>query len=211
MGILIKTKTLEKRPILNKQISVEDFREFYWLKEELQTFCKQEKLKRTGSKIEIANRIEYYLKTGKAPEAANKRVKKISKFDWNTEQLELTTIITDSYKNSENVRQFFSKEIGKSFKFNVKFMNWMKSNNGKTLEDAIAEWKNIDKAKKTNKSPKDIAPQFEYNRYLRDFLADNPNRNRQEGIELWKLKKSIRGNNVYEKSDFKLLKNEKNT
>ena len=204
MCIFIKKIILEKRPILNKQTSVTDFREFYWLKAELQEFCKKEKLKRTGSKIEISNRIEFYLKTGKAPNRENKRAKKISKFDWNTEKLELETIITDSYKNSENVRIFFNKHIGKSFKFNVKFMNWMKSNNGKTLDDAIVEWKRIDTEKKANKQPKDIAPQFEYNRYLRDFLVDNPGKSRKEGIELWKLKKSIRGNNQYEKSDFKL-------
>ncbi|MGL5913858.1 MAG: DUF6434 domain-containing protein [Bacteroidales bacterium] len=55
-----------------------------------------------------------------------------SNFDWNVERLTLETIITDNYKNPENVRAFLTTEIGKHFKFNVLFMNWMKQNNGKT-------------------------------------------------------------------------------
>jgi len=56
---------MEKRPELNLSISPKDFQDFYWLKKELVNFCRKEGLKTTGSKIEIAERIENYLKTGK--------------------------------------------------------------------------------------------------------------------------------------------------
>ncbi len=85
------------------------------------------------------------------------------------------------------------------------FMNWMKANAGKTLGDAIEEWKRLEAEKKANTKPKDIAPQFEYNRYLRDFLADNPHADRALGIKLWKIKRNRRGDNVYRPSDLKLL------
>ena len=52
---------MEKRPCLNKNITIEDFRDFYWLKEELIQFCRSEGLCSQGGKIEIANRIETYL------------------------------------------------------------------------------------------------------------------------------------------------------
>lgn len=195
---------MDKRPPLNKKISVKDFRDFYWLKEELIAFCKTTALKRTGSKIELANRIEHYLKTGEKETSKPKQLKQ-SKFDWNIELLSLQTVITDNYKNTENVRQFFINEIGTSFKFNVVFMNWMKNNTGKTLQEAVHAWEKIRHEKKSNKRPKNIAPQFEYNTYLRDFLADNPDKNRSIGITLWKIKKSMRGDNVYDKSDLKLL------
>jgi len=196
---------MEKRPTLDKKITVNDFKDFYWLKKELVEFCKVEGLKRTGGKIEIAKRIEHYLSTRKK-QVEQKIIKtKQSKFDWNTESLTLKTVISDSYKNTENVRNFFEKQIGKKFKFNVKFMNWMKSNEGKTLNEAIVEWKRIEIEKKTNQQPKDIDPQFEYNRYLRDFLLDNPDKSRKTGIELWKIKRSMRGDNVYRKSDLAFL------
>lgn len=200
---------MNKRPVLKKHLSVNDFRAFYWLKNELILFCQQEGLSRTGSKIELANRIAYFLETGAKPppqrkeKPASTSIK--SKFNWNTDLLTLNTIITDNYKNTENVRVFFATQLGKRFKFNVRFMNWMKSNEGKTLGDAVAAWQQITAQKKQDKSPKDIAPQFEYNRYLRDFLADNPAKDRAIGIALWKIKKSMRGDNVYTPSDLNFL------
>ena len=84
----------------------------------------------------------------------------------------------------------------------------MTSNVGKTLEDAILEWEKIKLGSKNNIEPKEIAPQFEYNRYIRDFLKDNPEENRSVAIKYWKVKKSLRGNNIYKKSD---LLHENNT
>jgi len=55
-----------------------------------------------------------------------------------------------------------------------------------------------------NKDPnfvKEIAPQFEYNTYIRDFLKDNPNKSKKEAIENWKIKRAKRGNNKYSKQD----------
>lgn len=197
---------METRPPLSREISAKDFKDFYWLKKELQEFCKKEGLRQSGSKVEIANRILHYLTTGKSPQVVNKKLAKRSTFDWSTGALSPSTIITDNYKNSENVRSFFTEQIGKPFKFNVKFMNWMKANQGKTLGDAIVAWRKIKQEKKARIAPKEIAPQFEYNRYLRDFLADNPGKSRKEGIELWKIKRSLRGPNEYEQSDLNLLK-----
>ncbi|WP_044213073.1 DUF6434 domain-containing protein [Flammeovirga sp. OC4] len=198
---------MDKRPILNKDISKNDFQEFYWLKEELVDFCRSEGLLTTGGKIEISGRIEKYIKTGeKHLKSSPNKVKVESKFDWNNEKLTLETKITDNYKNTENVREFFKNEIGSQFKFNVRFMNWMKSNAGKTLADSISEWKKIKTESKSNQKAKEIAPQFEYNKYLRDFLADNPTLNRDLGIKLWKLKKTMRGSNKYEREDLEFLK-----
>ncbi|MEG0473334.1 MAG: SAP domain-containing protein, partial [Solibacillus sp.] len=52
------------RPNLTKDINVESFKDFYWLKEELQSFCRENGLSATGSKIEISDRIETFLQTG---------------------------------------------------------------------------------------------------------------------------------------------------
>jgi len=195
----------DKRPQLNKTISVNDFKEFYWLKKELVQFCRSEGLAKQGSKVELSTRIEFFLKTGNKDLNLAKGIKPISKFNWSTEKLGLKTIITDTYKNTENVREFFEEQLGPSFKFNVKFMKWMKEHVGQTLEDAIKEWKRLKLMTKSNSVPKEIAPQFEYNRYIRDFLKDNPDKKRQTAIQFWKIKRSKRGDNVYRKSDLDLL------
>ena len=190
---------MNDRPKLSKIISINDFKDFYWLKEELVDFCRRENLPTVGGKIEITRRIEEYLISGKRISSL-KQEKAKSTFDWTKEVLSLNTIITDSYKNSENVRAFFIKYIGEHFKFNVRFMNWMKISCGKTLKDAIEQWTLIYSDRNTNKSPKIIAPQFEYNTYIRDFLKDN-HTTREVAIKYWNVKKKLRGDNIYKRSD----------
>lgn len=197
---------MTQRPKLTKRIAVEDFRSFYWFKSELIEFCRNQGLSSQGGKLDIATRIELFLSTGTIEPQANKQ-QKVSNFDWNTETLSLDTIITDSYKNTQNVRDFFTRNIGPGFKFNVSFMDWMKSNTGKTLQDAIDEYDNILSRNKTRSTPKEIAPQFEYNRYIRDFMKDNPDASRNEAIKHWHAKKKKRGDNRYNRSDLKSGKN----
>ena len=83
-------------------------------------------------------------------------------------------------------------------------MNWMKQNSGQTLAAAVQEWHKI-KSDKKNKSRKAIAPQFEYNRYIRDFLEDNPDKTKEMAIRCWKIKRSMRGDNKYSKADLDFL------
>ena len=64
---------MDKRPVLNNKISVNDFKDFYWLKSELMNFCQEIGISSSGGKIEIANRITEYLETGKAPKTKTKK------------------------------------------------------------------------------------------------------------------------------------------
>lgn len=193
------------RPPLNKNISLDDFSNYYWLKEELVSLCKQLGINSSGGKIEISKRIEHFLATGFVEEKISKRqLQKHSNFNWNTEPLSLSTIITDNYKNTQNVRTFFTQHIGKHFSFNVSFMNWMKENTGKTLESAINEWNKIHNQRKDKSNQTEIAPQFEYNKYIRAFLADNPDKTIKEAISCWKRKRNKKGTNEYERGDLEI-------
>lgn len=196
-----------ERPSLDSNITLSDFKDFYWLKEELTHFCKKVGLITSGAKLEISERIAYFLQTGQKTTPTKKSAKFISKFDWNTEKLSPETLITDNYKNTENVRMFFLEHIGKHFKFNTQFMDWMKKNTGRTLLNAVDEWNRLSEFKKNNLQQTEIAQQFEYNRYIRAFLADNPTLGTKDAIKYWKLKKTIRGNNDYQRDDLELCIN----
>ena len=195
---------MKSRPVLNKKIQVGDFKAFYWLKEELIGFCREQNLPQSGSKKDLTDRIALFLETGQV-ESVPKRETVQSKFDWSTERLSRKTIITDSYKNCQNVRDYFSREIGKPFKFNIAFMAWMKANQGKTLEDAIEEWKRLEEQKRDPKFKTKIPPSLEYNRFTRDYYADNPGAKREEVIKAWKAKRSKPGHNRYERDDVERL------
>jgi len=199
---------IEEKPKLNNKISLQDFKDFYWLKAELVSFCKENNINRSGGKIEITNRIIYFIETGKNLGKTKINAQKSkSNFNWNIEKLSCETVITDNYKNTENVRQFFTVEIGKHFKFNVLFIHWIKQNIGKTLKDAIEEWNRIYILKKDKNYKSEIGIQFEYNTYIRDFLEDNPKMSIRDAKKYWMLKREIRGSMKYTKSDLELIVN----
>jgi hypothetical protein len=189
-----------ERPLLDKDLSVEAFNDYYWLKEDLVAFCRIYGINTSGGKMDIEDRIRTLLTTGEII-AKVENQKFLSDFDWKKSELTLNTLVTDNYKNTENVRAFMKKHIGEHFKFNVDRMKWMQDNVGKTLGEAIEAWKKIAERKKRLKIVNTIAPQFEYNAYIRDFLADNKDKSIKDAIEYWKIKKSKKGDNRYSRED----------
>lgn len=189
---------MSERPDLSKELDGKTFRSFYYLKEELVSFCKQNNLPVSGGKIELTDRIAYYLDTGKVSEPSPKR-KTTTAIGLITESTEIEPNIVCSEKH----RAFFIEKIGKSFSFNVLFQKWLKSNAGKTYGDAINAYYIILEEKKKGKTT--IDRQFEYNTYIRDFFEDNQGKSLEEAIICWKYKKSMQGHNRYERSDLSAL------
>lgn len=184
------------RPNLTKNISIQHFNDYYWLKEELLLFCRENGLSTTGSKIEITNRIETFLLTGEITKPS--RNSKVSTKPFPQDKLSLDTVITENHRCSQEVRAFFKSVIPK-FIFSTHIQNFFKNNVGKTYRDAIDAWFEEEERKKDPSYTKKIAPQFEYNQYIRDFFADpkNKGKNRREAIESWNNIKKLPGSNKY--------------
>ncbi len=64
----------------------------------------------------------------------------MAKVDWHKNDIDDNTVITSSYKSTQNVRRYFEGKFGKSFKFDRAFMQWMKGATGQTMGDACKEW-----------------------------------------------------------------------
>lgn len=164
-------------------------------------------LKRTGGKFTLLERLAHYLDSGETDWPGEIKQKVTSRFDWHSAELTLETEITDSYKNSQNVRRFFKAHAGSGFKFNIQFMKWMRENTGKTLGNAVAEYH---RQKETAAAPgfqSEIAEHNQFNQYTRDFLADNPQMGMAEVRHHWALKRQLpsdTGRHVYDPSDLKL-------
>ncbi|MCY0150432.1 DUF6434 domain-containing protein [Hoeflea sp. G2-23] len=60
--------------------------------------------------------------------------------DWHSDPITSKTVIDSGYRNTQNVRRFFTAEIGDHFRFDRSFMAWMKAHTGSTMGDAVAEW-----------------------------------------------------------------------
>lgn len=186
---------VSERPSLNKQLDSKLFLDYYYLKEELVAFCKQNHLSTTGGKEELTKRIAYFLETGQALQPSKSKRKKTSVVS----EIDKDTLIEEEFVCSEVHRAFFKTHIGSRFSFNVAFQKWLKTHAGATYGDAIEAYNEILEEKKKTKTT--IDKQFEYNTYIRDFFEDNKGRSLQEAIECWKYKKELQGHNRYEKAD----------
>jgi len=187
------------RPNLDKNLDSATFQSYYYLKEELVRFCRQEGLRTTGGKTDLAKQISHYLDTGEKLVVVEKKTRPSVGIEDITED----TIIENNFVCSEKHRAFFEQAVGKGFSFNVIFQRWLKSNAGKSYKEAIQAYYQILANKKKGETV--IDKQFEYNTYIRDFFADNSGKSLGDAIKCWKNKKSLQGHNGYEKSDLNVL------
>ena len=195
---------------LTKDLTSVEFKEYYFLKEELKEFCRNEGLKVSGSKNQLEKRIIYYLDTGKSLEESknnekNEKNENLFKSDLNknhnSQEITLDSLLGENFKCSEDKREFFENEIGKGFKFKVKFQKWLKANPDKTYQDAKNAYYDIQNSEEKTK----IDKQFQYNQYIRDFFEDNEGKTLNDAIKCWNYKKSQKGHNKYESSDLNIL------
>jgi hypothetical protein len=184
-------------PKLTRNLTPDEFRQYYFLKEELKDFCRSEGLKVSGSKENLEKRIIHYLTTG--GELAEPKTTQNSAAS--PTEITLDSRLGENFRCSQDRREFFVNEIGSTFKFNVRFQKWLKANPDRTYRDAVDAYFEIQKS--TEKT--EIGNQFQYNQYVRDFFKDNKGKTLDDAIRCWKYKKALKGHNRYEKSDLEAL------
>jgi hypothetical protein len=187
---------MTSKPALNKSLSKEAFRKFYWLKSELIDFCSQYRLPSGGSKEELTERISTYLETGKIVKA--KLTASAGKRD-SANPINRDTLVVN-YKNDAKTRDFFVSQIGAHFHFTSYLRQFTNTNNitpNLTYGDLVDGW--LAEEAKNRESPhnKKIGEQFEYNQFIRDFFANETGKSLSDAIRAWKLVTSIDGENTY--------------
>jgi hypothetical protein len=184
------------KPKLTKDIDLESFKEFYWLKSELRVFCRKNGISGLGSKKDIENRIEAFIKTG------IKSKPLIEKQGGDRDNKKLITLATPvvNYKNDAATREFFVEHIGSRFRFNA----YLRAFNGKILKDNITYgdlvkgWLASETLKKKQGHQNKIDPQFEYNQFIRDFFKHEKGKTLREVIQEWKKVSAKARSNTYD-------------
>ena len=162
-----------------------EFDNWFWHKEELDEFCKLLGIPFNTRKNELRRRIIEFLETGMV---TFQTPKPTSSFDWKKESLSLETVITDSVVFGKNLRTFMKQQVGTKFSFTAAFMDWVRNNEGKTLADAVLYWQEL--STKTQSGFRfDMSDFNVMNKYLDDFLGDNPTLKREDGMKCWQKKK----------------------
>jgi len=191
------------RPTIEAIVSGAELKRWYWLKAELVAEARRVGVKATGAKFDVLARLVHQRDTGEVVWPGEVRRVVGSKFDWHSADLTPETVITDSYKNTQNVRRFFRAHAGTGFKFNIGFMAWMKANTGKTLGDAVMVY--LDGREGPGET--EIKAHNQFNQYTRDFLRDNPELGMEDVRRVWALKRELPsedGRHRYERSDLGL-------
>ncbi len=192
------------RPDIEDVSDAETLQSCYWLKAELVALARLQGVSVSGNKAEIRTRLQTYFETGTAPaKPAEKRVKPNSTV-WSKAELNETTIITRDISFGPNVRGFFKRAIGKRFSCTSEFMAWVKANSGKTLKDAIDHWHALEARKQDPSFKRDIAPDNQFNRYIRAFFEDNPDADMAKARTCWLAKSRRPGKPVYDAADLDL-------
>lgn len=201
MGKLnIKNRHPLQRPSLTKSISEEDLLNFYWLKQELVVFCRENGLSTAGGKFDIRSRIQEFLRTGhrtspSSPLTTNKVFVAPQTFS-------LADRVPNAFRCTREARDFFVSQVGPTFHYSVKLQYYIKANPGITFQELLNKWQEHKDQKKTATWKSSIGPQFEYNQFTRDFFNDpkNKDKSRADCIEAWKQIRVIRGERKYRPS-----------
>ena len=124
-----------------------------------------------------------------------------SKVNWSRRYLTVDMVIEEGIIKAHNFKAFMKEHVGATFYFNLEFTNWMNNNIGKTLGDAVDEWKRLDALSKDENFEGTVIPHEVYKQYMRDFFKDNPNKTVKVARKYWKIKRTMPGDLKYSKAD----------
>lgn len=176
------------KPVLDEYMSVFRFRRQSFLKEDLVEFCRKYGLETTGSREELADRIDHYLR-----KAHPKPLPKIR----------LDSIIGKTKASEEDLRQFYQEYIGEDFLFYQKLRDWLNEHPDCMYLESLEAYYRIYHVAKNHKNR--LEKLAEYKEYLNDFLQDNPDKHLGHAATCWIMKKQRDSSKEYKREDLKYL------
>lgn len=180
----------KKNPPITDDMPLEEFRKHNWLKTELMAFCRDHQLSAAGSKEDLLQRIENHFTVGERRvrrRVMNPKVRKTrpKRAKQKLETPTLDTVITPDFRGSQNNRRLFREHLGNNFRFTARMMQWIRANVGKTYRDAMDEYRRDQKEQLIKKGRRKDGPQARYNRFLREYRAQNPSVTFKQAIAAW--------------------------
>lgn len=160
-----------KRPDFKNITSYQEFKKYYWYREELKQICKEIGIDYLGTKLELNHNIEEYFKGNLI-----KKRKMRSKTKPTTDKLTLDTKLLEcGFCFNQKFRSFFSEVTGiHNFKFNTDMVATAKkvrldNDTSFTLRDMLDIYYGKKEYAKYDKSS------CQWNQFLKDFCADKNN------------------------------------
>jgi hypothetical protein len=173
------------RPGLRASLPVDEFRAWYWLKEELVGFCRFQRLPTSGSKRELEARIHAFLSGASVARlaAAKRRAGRMPR------TFTMETVIGEGWRCGPALGAFFRQVVGKGFHFNADTRAFIHNGAGKTLGDVALCYQN---SVRPGRAKSEIPEQLEYNRHFREYFEQHPEATREDAITAWWAKRTTR-------------------
>ncbi|MEU3315950.1 DUF6434 domain-containing protein [Streptomyces sp. NPDC006662] len=173
-------KGAEARPELTAALSGNEFSRWYWTLAELTVLARELGVPRGGGKAVLTERLRAALDGGAAPAEPPRRRSASRQL---AAPVDGFTVIPEGQRCSQVLREYFRREIGAGFHFDASMRAFVGEGAGRTLADAVAHWH---ATRETAARPQEISPQFELNRFLRNWHAEHPAGTRAEALAAWR-------------------------
>lgn len=183
-----------------KIITLEEYNKRYWYKTELIKLCSELGLSSHGTKAELQECIQIFLKTGQKNSPHNRLEKNRTRLSKSLSSISLTTrLIPDGFKFNHVSRQFFADYFGvKKFSFTKEMAQALReaekhSDTDMTVKNLIEVYKTTQSQKRKGifKSEGPEEKTYQWNQFVKDFSKDPktsqlPNK-LKIAAELWKI------------------------
>ena len=174
------------------------FTDHYWLKVELVAFARVLGLPSHGAKPALSARIDAFLR-GKPNRSEPSPERDQGSRDSDASLRRETPVI--HYKSDSRTRAFFESQIGPSFHFTYYLNQYRLARDGLTYGDLVDEWIAERDRRLDDDYTASIAEHGKYNRYVRDYFADENNQGKsmRDAAASWNAIKNNRGEPRYRK------------
>lgn len=169
------------RPALTPALGAATFADWYWLKQELQAFCRQQGWPASGSKAELMQRVHAGLAGRQLPVPTPPRARPEATLP---AVLTPDTRVSPGWRLNAVLRAFFVQHLGPGFRFNQALRDFFRDPQDRTLAEALALWTAAQQDPHTA-----IAQQFQFNRHVRDYFAQHPGATRDQMLQAWHAKR----------------------
>ncbi len=170
------------RPPLDRELSADEFRRWYWLKEELATFARLLGVSASGYKPAIADRIHAVLAGDPVPAATKSRAR-APRIEG---PITRATVIPEGQTASQQLRPFFVAEIGSGFRYDWFMRTFLAESAGATLGDAVDHWHATREMK-----PPETPEQLEFVRFTKAWHLAHPDGSAELCRAAWKIHRSL--------------------
>lgn len=173
-----------QRPALTSTLTSGEFARWYWLREELVVFARECGLPSSGGKQALASRVSAYLGGDCPPELPARRTQRGNLLKG---PFCHSTPVPPGQSCSQSLRAWFTAELRSTFHFDAAMRAWFAEADGtRTLGAAVAHWRAT-----RSIAASEIAPQFEFNRFIREWHRSHAGASRREAVAAWKHHRSL--------------------